>query len=73
MTSDGLLIVRFLFQTIWRFFTTWYIPGTRTTPGMWFVFSIFFAYFIRFVKGPGAVMAGNDLGREIISSRRRDK
>lgn len=72
MTRDGVQIVYFLFHTVWRFFTTWYIPGTQTTPAMWFVFTIFAGYFIRWVKGPGSVMAGNDIGRGIVS-RRRDK
>ena len=38
MTSDGVLIVQFIFQTIWKFFTGWYIPGTGTTPAAFFLF-----------------------------------
>ena len=38
MTSDGVLIVQFIFQTIWQFFTGWYIPGTGTTPAAFFLF-----------------------------------
>lgn len=38
MTSDGLLVVKFLFSTIWRLFTSWYIPGTQTTPAAFFLF-----------------------------------
>lgn len=32
MTADALLVVRFLFTTIWSLFTSWYIPGTNVTP-----------------------------------------
>ena len=32
MTSDAVLIVQFLFTSIWRLFTSWYIPGTNVTP-----------------------------------------
>lgn len=32
MTADALLVVRFLFTQIWRFFNSWYIPGTNVTP-----------------------------------------
>lgn len=38
MTYDGVLIVKFIFETIWRLFTGWYIPGTATTPAAFFLF-----------------------------------
>ena len=38
MTSDGLLIVQFLFSQIWTFFTSWHIPGTGVTPGGFLLF-----------------------------------
>lgn len=37
MTSDGILILRSVFQTIWTLFTSWHIPGTNTTPATWFL------------------------------------
>lgn len=38
MTSDGLAVVQALFSLIWRFFTSWYIPGTTVTPAAAFLF-----------------------------------
>lgn len=38
MTQDGLLIVRCLFETVWRLFTSWHIPGTNTSPAAFFMF-----------------------------------
>ena len=38
MTSDALLVVNFLFTSIWGFFTSWYIPGTNVTPAAFFFF-----------------------------------
>lgn len=38
MTSDGYAIVTTLFSEVWRFFTSWNIPGTNTTPAAWFMF-----------------------------------
>lgn len=38
MTSDAILVVDCLFKSIWKFFTTWYIPGTNVTPAVMFLF-----------------------------------
>lgn len=38
MTSDALLILNTIFSTCWRLLTSWYIPGTHTTPAAWFLF-----------------------------------
>lgn len=38
MTRDGLLVVRCLFETVWRLFTSWHIPGTETTPAAFLMF-----------------------------------
>lgn len=38
MTRDGLLVLQCLFGNIWRLFTSWYIPGTETTPAAFFMF-----------------------------------
>lgn len=35
MTSDAILVIRTLFGSIWRLFTSWYIPGTNVTPASW--------------------------------------
>lgn len=49
MTSDALMVVQFLFQSIWRFFNSWHIPGTAVTPAMFFIFSIFFVFVLKFI------------------------
>lgn len=40
MTGDALLVLQFLFQTIWSFFTSWYIPGTAMTPAVFLLGTI---------------------------------
>lgn len=40
MTQDGILVLNFLFSTIWRLFTSFEIPGTHTTPAEWALFSL---------------------------------
>lgn len=40
MTSDAVAVVKLLFDTIWKLFTMWNIPGTHTSPAEWFVFLI---------------------------------
>lgn len=42
MTDDALLVVESLFSTIWRFFNSWYIPGTNVTPAVAFFGILFF-------------------------------
>lgn len=34
MTNDALSVVSVLFSTIFRLFTSWYIPGTNVTPAV---------------------------------------
>lgn len=38
MTDDAILVLQCLFQTIWQFFTSWYIPGTKVTPASFALF-----------------------------------
>jgi len=38
MTNDALLVLQCLFDVIWRLFTSWYIPGTETTPAAFLMF-----------------------------------
>lgn len=51
MTSDALAVVQCLFQTIWRLFTSWHIPGTATTPAGFFIFALFLVLGLRLIKG----------------------
>lgn len=34
MTNDALSVVSVLFNTLFRLFTSWYIPGTNVTPAV---------------------------------------
>ena len=49
MTSDAILVLDCLFSTIWSLFTSWYIPGTQTTPAQFFLFLICSSIGITFV------------------------
>lgn len=50
MTNDAILVLGTLFNTIWRLFTSWYIPGTNgVTPAMAFLFFIAAGIGLRFV------------------------
>lgn len=50
MTSDAVLIVQFLFTSVWRLFTSWCIPGTNVTPaGMAFLL-LTCVFILRWVK-----------------------
>ena len=49
MTSDAIMVVKCLFSTIWSLFTSWYIPGTQTTPAQFFLFLIMVSMSITFV------------------------
>lgn len=63
MTADALAVLRVLFGSIWRIFTSWYIPGTNTTPAMFFVFLLFAVVVIKFVSfmfGVGSDIAHNN-------------
>lgn len=45
MTNDALSVVSVLFGTIFRLFTSWYIPGTNVTPAVAF-FGILFVVIV---------------------------
>lgn len=65
MTSDALMVVQFLFAAIWRLCTSWYIPGTRTTPAGFFLFCFVAVLSLNFIKR----LFG--LSGEIAASNRR--
>lgn len=50
MTADALLVVKTLFDVIWRLFTSWKIPGTNTTPAAWFLFVAMAVLALRVMK-----------------------
>lgn len=49
MTNDALICLGGVFSTIWRLFTSWYIPGTNgVTPAMAFLFVLAAAIGLKF-------------------------
>lgn len=66
MTSDGIAVVRFLFTTIWRLFTSFQIPGTHTTPAEWALFSLLAVYVFKLISN----ILGISLGESGSSSRK---
>lgn len=50
MTNDALLVVECLFGTIWKFFNSWYIPGTNVTPAVMMFGFLFLKIVFRFVS-----------------------
>lgn len=63
MTDDAILVLKTLFETIWMFFTSWYIPGTNVTPAAMFLFLGAAGIGLRFVGrfldiGGGASLSG---------------
>lgn len=65
MTADAIAIVKAIFTTVWTLFTTWYIPGTHTTPAGFFMFCFAASISINFIRR----LFG--LSGEISSSNRR--
>lgn len=49
LTNDALLVVECLFGTIWKFFNSWYIPGTNVTPAVMMFGFLFLKIVFRFV------------------------
>lgn len=49
LTNDALLVVECLFKTIWKFFNSWYIPGTNVTPAVMMFGFLFLKIVFRFV------------------------
>ncbi len=50
MTGDALLVVQFLFSTLWRFATSFYFPGTNVTPAAMAFFLLSSFVILKFVK-----------------------
>lgn len=61
MTTDALLVLRALFSMIWRLFTSWYIPGTHTTPAAWAFFSLSTLLIFKFIKVVGGLSSEGKL------------
>lgn len=50
MTADAMLVVRFIFTSVWRFFNSWYIPGTNVTPAGMAYFLVASIFLLKVVK-----------------------
>lgn len=50
MTSDALLVVRFLFSALWQFFNGFYFPGTNVTPAAMFFFILLGVFVLRLLR-----------------------
>lgn len=60
MTHDALLIVKFLFDTGWAFFTSFKIPGTNVTPAEWAFFALFVVIVIKITRSYFTSFDGGD-------------
>lgn len=58
MTSDGLSILIWLSENLFKFFTEWKIPGTGVTPATWFIFLLVAGVVFKFLKK----FLGQDMG-----------
>ena len=60
MTNDALSVLVCLFQTVWKLFSSWYIPGTNLTPAVLF-FGIAFAVLVmRFLRSALGLFGSED-------------
>lgn len=50
MTDDALSVVGVLFTTVFRLFTSWYIPGTNVTPAVAFFGILFIGILFRIIN-----------------------
>lgn len=50
MTNDGILVLQCLFGNVWRLFNSWYIPGTKVTPGSLLMFLAFAGLVLRWLS-----------------------
>lgn len=60
MTSDGVLVVKCVFETILTLTNSWYIPGTHTTPFEFAVFSLAFLLAIRVIRMVVSLQSGGE-------------
>lgn len=60
MTSDALLAVQSIFSSMWRLFTSWYIPGTKMTPAGWAFFVLSSVLVVRFIMRFGVTIEVSD-------------
>lgn len=59
MTSDAILVLKCVFGNIFRFFNSWYIPGTNVTPGTAAFGCLFLSVVFRFVGQALGILASS--------------
>lgn len=67
MASDVILIMRTIITEIWRFLTSWYIPGFNFTPAQLIMFILLFPVIINAVF---AILSVNVLDNKHDDKRR---
>lgn len=66
MSSDGVLVLQAIFGSVWRLFTSWYIPGTSVTPGMMLVFLAFAGIVWRVIRSfNGSIRSPSSIDRPV--------
>lgn len=69
MTDDAILVLKCVFENIFRFFNSWYIPGTNVTPGTAAFGCLFLAVVFRFVgQALGILSSSPGSGSDSASS-----
>lgn len=59
MTDDAILVLKCVFGNIFRFFNSWYIPGTNVTPGTAAFGCLFLSVVFRFVGQALGILASS--------------
>lgn len=69
MSSDAILVLKCVFGNIFRFFNSWYIPGTNVTPGTAAFGCLFLSVVFRFVgQALGILSSSPASGPDSVSS-----
>ena len=69
MTDDSILVLKCVFGNIFRFFNSWYIPGTNVTPGTAAFGCLFLSVVFRFVgQALGILASSPGSGSDSVSS-----
>ena len=61
MTNDAIAVLKCIFQTIWKLFTNWHIPGTNVSPAEWCLFCLVAGIGLRLFFGLVEGIAGVSL------------
>ena len=59
MTNDALSVLVCIFNTIWRLFNSWYIPGTNVTPAVAMFGIVFCVIMFNFISSALGIWENN--------------